>query len=333
MSTRLVGVLATALAATGACRLPAGERPSSREPDAPPPAVFAPREIPRGQTFVVAAAGDIAGRTHAHRATADLLLDLLSTKGLALVLPLGDLQYPRGSYTDFMFDYDRSWGVPELKAITRPVPGNHEYDHGRSSADGYFDYWNGIGQAVGPAGRRGQGYYSFDVGDWHFVALNTSDGCRSRISCAIGSPMHRWLVTDLAAHHRRCVLAYFHHPRFQHGAYHGPNAVVAPLWDALYDAGVDVVLGGHEHNFQQLSPLDKRGRPDPERGIRSFIVGTGGARPYVELDGDHGPLTLEAAAARRFGVLELTLGDGHYSWRFLTTGRAEPFSAGRDVCR
>jgi hypothetical protein len=168
------------------------------------------------------------------------------------------------------------------------------------------------------------------------VALNTSDGCRGKVPCDPGLALHRWLVADLAAHGRRCVLAFTHHPRFQQGAYHEDTPRVAPLWDALYEGGADVVIAAHEHNFQQLAPLDKAGAADPRRGIRSFVVGTGGARPYLHfVDGAHAHAG-EARLAGRFGVLELELGPGRYDWRFVATGAApggETLRSGQDVCR
>jgi hypothetical protein len=288
-----------------------------------------------GSTFLIAAAGDIAGRLNRQDLTAELLLGLRAQAGLAAVLALGDLQYPRGEYHDFLAYYDPTWGVPVLKAITRPVPGNHEYDQGRSNADGYFDYFNGRGKEDGPAGARGLGYYSFDMGDWHFIALNSSDGCQ-RVSCARGSPMHRWLVADLAATTKKCVLAYWHHPRFQQGVYHRDLPQIAPLWDALYDAHADVVLSGHDHNFQQLAPLDKKGALDPEHGIRSFVVGTGGALPYLEFDERLHPGASENHLSARPGVLALALEPGAYRWKFLGARggpSGEVLAEGRDVCR
>lgn len=282
-------------------------------------AVAAPTEIPHGSPVVIAAAGDIAGRQHRDRDTARLLEILRLHRGLAAILALGDIQYPRGEYHAFLADYDRSWGRPALRALTRPVPGNHDYALGRSNADGYFDYFNGRGERCGPAGERGRGYYSFDMGDWHLVALNTSDGC-GRVACAAGSPMHAWLVADLARTAQPCVLAYAHHPRFQQGAHHGDDPAVAPLWDALHDAGADLLLAGHEHGFQQIAPLDKEGRLDPGRGLRTFVVGTGGARPYTSFTEAHLAGLIEARLSRRYGVLELTLGPGWYRWRFVSTG-------------
>jgi hypothetical protein len=296
----------------------------------PPPAV-----VPPGQTFVIASAGDIAGRLNRHAETADLLLALHRRRPFAALLPLGDLQYPAGEYHDFLAYYDRTWGVPALKAITRPVPGNHEYDGGRSEATGYFDYFLGRGALSGPAGDRGRGYYSYDIGDWHFVAINSSDGCL-KIPCSVGSPMHAWLVADLAANKKKCVLAYWHHPRFQLGTFHKDMPRLAAIWDALYEARAEVVLSGHEHAFQQLGPLDKRGAPAPGRGVRSFIVGTGGARAYLEVDPGLHPGALEATHIDRTGVLELTLEPLAYRWRFVATNgtpEGETLAEGRDVCR
>jgi acid phosphatase type 7 len=282
---------------------------------------------------VIAAAGDVAGRINRHRATAALLMGLVDREPLAALLALGDLQYPKGDYEDFLAHYHTSWGQPRLRAITRPVPGNHEYDQGRSDGSGYFDYFNGPGRTSGPAGERHKGYYSFDLGAWHLIALNSSDGCR-RVPCAPGSAMYSWLKQDLASNPRKCVLAYWHHPRF-HVGNHADNRAVAPLWDALYDAGADVVLNGHDHNFQQLARLDKRGRLDPGRGIRSFVVGTGGAPAYKRFDDTDHPGAGERVFASRAGVLLLTLEPDAYSWRFVAadTSEGHVLAEGRDVCR
>lgn len=329
-------VLAFAPSAGCQCSAPrVSGRPASALLATPPVPVPPPTTVAPGATFVVAAAGDIAGRDRAQHATAALLLQLREESGLAAILTLGDNQYPRGEYHDFLAHYDRTWGHPALKPLTRPSPGNHDYALGRSNAEGYFDYFNGRGQDSGPAGERDRGYYSFDMGDWHFVALNTSDGCRI-IPCAPGSPMYEWLRRDLEANRRPCVLAYFHHPRFQQGEVHGDNPQVAPLWDALYDAGADVVLAGHDHNFQQLAPMDKTGAVDRARGIRSFVVGTGGAQPYPTFDLDRHAAAVEARVARRYGVLVLTLGPGQYRWQFRAAGNApggDVLAAGQDVCR
>jgi hypothetical protein len=322
------------LAAVGCRRVQPTPAPPAVDPGARP-RVSAPRAIAPGETFAVLAAGDVAGAQNAHARTAELARRLIDERDVAAVLVLGDSQYPSGDYADYLAHYHPTWGHPAIRAITRPVPGNHEYAQGWSDADGYFDYFNGPGVAAGIAGERGKGYYSFDLGDWHFVALNSNVSC-TKVSCETGSPMHRWLVADLAAHDRRCVLAYWHHPRFQQGKVHGASAEVAPLWDALYDAGADVVLWGHEHNYQQITPLDKAGQPDPERGIRAFVVGTGGARFYPDFDDEVLAGAVEERHAADFGLLELTLGPGRYSWRFVPVDGGAPGvtdSRGSDVCR
>lgn len=300
--------------------------------DAPP--VTPPTAIPPGRTFTIAAAGDIAGPGNHQQRTAALLSGLLATDGLAAILALGDTQYPTGAYRDYLLHYAPTWGVPALKRLTRPVPGNHEYDQGLGDAEGYFDYFDGPDALTGPAGERDRGWYSFDMGDWHFIALNTSDGCHA-IPCGPGSPMHRWLVRDLATTDRACVLAYLHHPRFLRGDVHRDNDLVAPLWDALLQAHADVVLAGHEHNYQQLAPMDGAGRRDDARGIRSFIVGTGGADPYLAPDQGHAD-SVETTELGRFGVLVMALSPGAYSWRFLAAtadGQGEVRATGHDVCR
>jgi len=272
---------------------------------------------------VVASAGDIACASCAQTATADLLDQLLGSRRMLGVLPLGDEAYPNGLLNEFQSFYGPSWGRAELLAITHPVPGNHEYADGVGA--GYFDFFDGPGATSGAAGARGSGYYSFDLGAWHLIALNTSDECRW-VSCDAGSPQHQWLLADLAAHPARCTLAYWHHPRFQAGAVSGEAAAVAPLWDALFDAGVDVVLNGHEHGYQQLAPLDKAGEIDRVHGIRTFVVGTGGG-DYDTTFGGPRAGALEAKVVGAHGVLELTLRSSAYDWRFVLVGGSTPTGA------
>lgn len=313
-----------------ACR-PFGQQPPTPTPEQPPD-VRAPRNVPEGERVVVAAAGDIAGRGNEQEVTAKLLKTLIATRNVQAVLLVGDLAYPSGEYEDFVRYYHPSWGDGRIRELTRPVPGNHEY---KSGAHGYFDYFNGRNVVSGPAGVRGGGYYSFDMGDWHFIALNTSNGCEA-VSCEAGSPMRRWLAKDLKDHARQCTLAYYHHPRFQQGTRHADSEDVAPVWNALYDAGVDIVLSGHEHNFQALAPLDKNGRRDGRRGIRSFVVGTGGASPYRGFAKTLHRGSVEAKIAGRYGVLLLTLEPDKYSWEFVAsdaTPDGEVLVQGGDVCR
>jgi hypothetical protein len=279
---------------------------------------------------VIVAAGDIACDRCKHGKTAALISNLLSTRGLAAILTLGDEAYPKASLSDFQAYYAPTWGVPALLAITRPVPGNHEYE--QPSGAGYFDYFNGAQASAGIAGPRDQGYYSFDIGSWHLVALNSNDACRD-VSCSAGSPQQQWLAADLAAHPSRCALAFWHHPRFQSGTEHGETEEVGPLWDTFHDAGGDVVLTAHEHNYQQLAPLDKAGAVDPLGGIRSFVVGTGGVGLYKTFGGPR-EAAIESRVADKHGVLELTLEENGYQWRFVTTDGDVPAGAsGSASCR
>src|SRR4051794_4584812 len=186
--------------------------------------------------------------------------------GVDAVLALGDNQYNGGGLADFMASYDPSWG--RFKAITRPVPGNHEY--GTPGAAGYFDYFGDR------AGTRGQGWYSFDLGAWHVLAIN-SECDELGDACAPGGAQEAWVRQDLAAHPTACTLAFWHEPRFASGSAPIENAAaMGPIWSALYDAGVDLALVAHKHFYERLAPLNVAGAADRAGGIRQLIVGTGG---------------------------------------------------------
>jgi acid phosphatase type 7 len=299
----------------------------------------APDWQPAAGDPVVAAAGDIAcdpadrnyaaGFGNARRCHELATSNLLLRRDLDAVLALGDLQYERGPYANFLASFAQTWG--RLKNIMRPVPGNHDYlDPG---AAGYFDYFNGPGQVSGQAGQRDQGgFYSFDLGAWHIVALNSE--CAdppvdpTGASCAPGSLQERWLRADLAAHPARCTLAMWHQPLFTSGE-EGSSPQVQPLWQALYEFGVDVVLNGHAHAFERFAPMDPLGGPDPARGIREFVVGTGGK--------SHQPLRTvqpnsEVRDVTSFGVLQMRLRPAGYDWTFLPDTRGGFTDAGSAAC-
>ena len=281
-------ILATALA-TGCAGTPrAGDSSSA-------PATATKGDGQRPATLL--AAGDIAScASDGDEQTAALLDTLPGT-----VLTLGDTVYEDGSAVQFARCYAPSWG--RFRDRTYPAPGNHDYN--TAGASGYYGFF-------GPrAGKRGEGWYSFDLGRWHLVALNSN--CDAVGGCQPGSRQERWLRADLAAHPARCTLAFWHHPRFSSGTTHGSDPAVGGLWLALYQAGADVVLVGHEHNYERFAPLDPFGRVDPARGVREFVVGTGGVSHY--------PLgsPLAGSEARNndsFGLLELHLRPAGYSWRF-----------------
>jgi hypothetical protein len=269
-----------------------------------------------GNDPVIAAAGDIAcdpgdasfnGGAGTPSACRQLATSALLTDGtLDRVLTLGDNQYETGTLSAYRGSYDLSWGA--VKSITRPAVGNHEY--GTAGAAGHFDYFNGVGVADGPAGDRTKGYYSFDVGTWHVIAVNSN--CSSIGGCGVSSVQEQWLRSDLAAHPSSCTLAYWHHPRFSSGS-HGNSAEMAPIWQALYDANADVVLVGHDHNYERFGPQDAAGTADAARGLREFVVGTGGKTHYAT--GTPKPNS-EVRNSDTFGVLKLTLHPSGYDWRF-----------------
>jgi hypothetical protein len=282
---------------------------------------------------VIAAAGDIAcspssqyfngGAGTATKCRQRYTSDLLVNADLSGVLALGDEQYDTGTLSGFTKSYDQSWG--RVKPITFPAAGNHEYKTG--GAQGYFDYFNGVGNFTGRAGDRDKGYYSFDIGSWHLIALNSSDHCQL-VACGAGSAQETWLRADLATHPASCTLAFWHHPRFNSG-HDGSAAFMQPIFQDLYDANVDVVLGGHAHNYERFAPQDPRGRLDRARGIRQFVVGTGGA--FFTSFGSR-LANSEVRNNSTYGVLMLTLHPTSYSWRFVPDGGASFSDSGSDAC-
>jgi hypothetical protein len=239
--------------------------------------------------------GDGDGLECRQEATSDLLV-----ARYVRVLALGDVQYEDGSYAEFLVSYPPMWG--SVKAITAPVPGNHEYR--TDGAEGYYRYFGAA------AGDPTKGYYSFDVGRWHLIALNSN--CSAIGGCGAGSRQEQWLRDDLARHTASCTLAYWHHPRYSSGM-HGSSRTYRAFWQALYDANADVVLVGHDHEYERFAPQNALGARDPARGIRQFVVGTGGRglRRFTRVEPNS-----EVRDASTLGVLELTLGAGAYAWRF-----------------
>jgi hypothetical protein len=242
------------------------------------------------------AAGDIGScKSDGDDATAALLTGVPAT-----IAALGDLAYPRGTAEEFADCYDPSWGI--FRARTRPAAGNHDY--ATPGAAAYFSYWGTL------AGLPGAGYYSYELGSWHVVVLNSN--CRF-VACDPGSFQETWLRNDLAEHRTRCTLAYFHHPLFSSTAGTATPAV-QPLWHDLYDAGADLVLNGHAHNYQRFAPQTPLGAADPLRGIREFVVGTGGNSHH--LVGPPLP-NQENTDDTTFGVLRLMLLETGYVWQFV----------------
>jgi hypothetical protein len=250
------------------------------------------------QTAILVGAGDIADckDLSGAEATAKLLDQIRGT-----VMAVGDLAYPDGSKENFQC-YDKTWG--RAKARTRPAPGNHEFH--AAGATPYFDYFGAA------AGDPKTGYYSYELGTWHIIVLNSE--CVDVGGCESGSPQEKWLRADLTAHPTACTLAYWHKPLFSSGGAHGNDLTVKPLFQALYEANADVVVNGHDHDYERFAPQTPDGAADPARGIREFVAGTGGKnhRPF----GEPKPNS-ELRDATAFGVLKLTLKPNGYDWQFI----------------
>jgi hypothetical protein len=272
----------------------------------------------RGAAEVLVGAGDIADCSDLFGASATAKL-LASIPGTVFVV--GDLAYGDGTSADLMRCYDKTWG--QYRQRTRPAPGNHEYETKDAPADalGYFQYFDG---AAGPAR---EGYYSYDLGVWHIIVLN-SNCSEVKGGCNAGSPQERWLREDLVAHPSFCQLAYFHHPLYS-SSLTEPDKELEPMWTDLYQAGVELVINGHAHNYERFAPQDPNGAVDPVRGIREIIVGTGGK--------DHAKFlgvsrNSEVRNNDSFGVLSLTLYPRRYTWKFIPIAGAHFTDAGGGNC-
>ena len=286
-------------------------------------------------THTLVGAGDIArcypaddptairpARSTPAAATARLLDRIPGT-----VITLGDNAYEAGSPADYLLCYEPTWG--RHRERTRPSAGNHEYL--TPGAAGYFAYF-------GPAAHPPLGYYSYDVGSWHVVVLNSTPQwaeCPPPASSAedgrrcVGDVVQReWLRADLTANPTLCTVAYFHHPRFSSGR-HGNQYEMQQFWDILYEHGVDVVLSAHDHIYERFAPQDPDGNLDLEQGIREFVVGTGGAELY-------GFSTIQPNSEVRdnttWGVLALGLEEGSYRWSFVPVPGGSFTDAGSDTC-
>jgi hypothetical protein len=328
MRRSFVALIALAMIA-GACARPSGRGGARAASDAP----------------VVAAVGDIAcnslPQVHPRRCKYDEVAALIQSVDPDAYLALGDLQYLHGSHENFLAYYDRYFGP--LKQITYPVPGNHETY--TLYAEGYYQYF---GKRAHPPG----GYYSFDLGTWHVIALN-SQICKGSTwnpdlgqntpitrnpaigkGCGPGTAMYEWAKKDLVLHQDdACTLAIMHHPLF--GTEPWPAGVflyqLQPLWELLDEEGVDVILAGHEHNYQRFAPQDAFGRVDAN-GITEFVVGTGGST-HNDLPTGAAAQNREAGQDTSYGVLKLTLNDGSYDFEFVPIASDPAYQdSGHAVC-
>jgi hypothetical protein len=260
-----------------------------------------PSAAPSGSE-VLLAVGDVAScYSPADDAVADLASRLPGTIAL-----LGDTAYESGTTHEYLDCFDPAWGP--VKSRIRPATGNHEYQ--TKGASGYFDYFGAV------AGSRDQGWYSYDLGAWHIVVLNSN--CR-KVSCSADGDQVAWLEADLAAHPSDCLLGYWHYARWSSGR-HGSQDLMDPFWQVMRDHGADIVLNGHDHDYERIQA----------DGIREFVVGTGGKSHYP-FPNDPLPTT-EVRNDSTYGLLWLTLGDGTYQWQFLGLGDTGFTDSGNGVC-
>jgi hypothetical protein len=262
---------------------------------------------PFADPVFITAVADVAGcDSQGDEATA-AIVDTLP----GVILMAGDIAYESGTAQQFADCYHPSWG--RHRDRTRPAPGNHEYE--TANAAPYYEYF---GELAGPAGR---GYYSFNVGDWHIISLN------SNIDMKAGSPQEQWLRQDLATNAAECTIAFWHHPLFTSG-FHNANPAVAPLWKALEEAGAEIVIAGHDHHYESFAPQNSLGAADT-KGIRQFIVGNGGRSLFPAL------FSVPNSQKRYdtgYGVLRLKLGDGAYEWQFIPVKPGDFSDSGRGEC-
>lgn len=296
--------------------------PSPTNPPGPSPENPAPS---KPVTVTIVAAGDIAcdptaadfngGLGSEKRCRQKYVADLIGQLNPDAVLTLGDSQYEENTLQQFKASYDLSWG--KYKAITHPVVGNHEYL--TKDASGYYGYFGAA------AGDPSKGYYSYDLGAWHVIALNSN--CTQINGCEATSAQGQWLKADLAAHPAKCTLAYWHHPRFSSG-HHGNNPDLIDFWTMLQSAGADLVLVGHDHDYERFAPQDASGKADPA-GLRQFVVGTGGkgTRPFEVIQPNS-----EVRDSGTYGVLKLTLKDSSYDWTFVPEAGASFTDSGSQNC-
>ena len=296
------------VAACGLAVATAGAAPARSSAAAPVAATLA-------SDPTLAAAGDIigdcTGSTCGYRKTAAVITSLNPTT----VLALGDISNRSGSASDYTSRFNGSWGV--FKAKISPVPGNHDY--GAPGAVNYFNYF-------GAAAHRPLGYYSFNVGTWHIIAINSN--CSEVGGCGAGSAQEKWLKNDLAQHPAACTLAFWHHPRYSSGA-GGNDSSMNAIFGDLYNARADVVLSGHSHDYERFAPQNNASQRDNANGIRQFVVGTGGS--FFTSFGSIKPNS-EVRNNNTFGVLSMNLRASSYSWKFVPVAGKTFTDSGSATC-
>jgi hypothetical protein len=308
----LLGAASRAPRASAAAFPPSGAPAASSSASPSQPFSFAPAPSGEPPVFVLTGAGDIADCSlPGAQQTSDLLL-----KEHGAVFTAGDNAYPDGSLVDFANCYEPTWGRVRDRTLL-PAAGNHDWN--TADARGYRNYF---GAAAAPQGVT---WYSMDLGTWHVVVLDSD--CDQVGGCGPASPQGEWLAHDLAASTAHCTLAIWHHPRFSSGE-HGNDPGVAPFWNALYAANAELVVNGHDHDYERFAPQDPAGVETRPRGLREFVVGTGGA---VLRQFQRKAPNSEFRHASVYGVLRLTLHPANYDWEFLPV-EGEIADAGSALC-
>lgn len=299
------------------------------KPEVTPPPAEAPAElVALAGAVVMLGAGDIAScSSTGDERTAHIVDSILKADSVAkvenFVFTLGDNAYPDGSMRDFERCFTPSWGDPKKSIMSKihPSPGNHE--HRSVGAAPYYQYFGE--RAAGSAKR---GYYAYDVGDWRVIVLNSEIIVNRVFPKADETAQEEWLVNELKTTTKGCTMAYFHHARYSSG-WHGSNSQMAPLWQIMYDHGVDIVLAGHDHHYERFAPMNAYGAVDSAKGIPSFVVGTGGGE-MRGLKRELAPNS-EYRLQGYYGILKLTLGSKEFTYAFID-GNARVWDPGSGKC-
>lgn len=308
--------MAAATATAQAVPSPTPLPTATKLPTATPEPTVLPQVTAQPGEAILLAAGDIADCFNdGDEQTAAILARYPD----AVIAAVGDTVYEDGTPEEFAQCYGPSWG--QFLDRTYPAQGNHEMGDSREGTP-YYDYFGAA------AGAPGKGYYSYDLGTWHIVVLNSN--CGKVGGCSAGKPQTYWLEQDLASHPAACTLAYWHYPRFSSGQW-GDHEEMEPIWEILYRHGAEIVLGGHDHNYERFKPIGLNGVADETYGMRQFVVGTGG-KNLGKIDPSHIEANSEITDTSTYGILKISLLADSYQWEFIPAGGGTFTDSGEGAC-